>query len=423
MKNNILYFIAICMTILSGCGGNKSENATVKEKELWIDASANLRTFLVKENVGKYLDTIAATGFTKIILDVRTGSGYPMYPSKVIPQVTTLDGREIHRDWDYLGYFLEEAHKRHLKVTASIPVFSGGRQHNEEGLVYDDPKWSGKSSVEYLPDRGMIDVRENRSQHHVFINPIDPDWQNLVLDLLREMVTVYPVDGIALDYCRYANGGNADFSEMSRMAFEEYLGKKLEHFPDDIFKYDADGKRVPGVYYQDWWAFRAKNIHDFIQSARDVVKGVNPDIELEYWAASWYNSVHAQGQNWASKNHDTSKERPDFANEDYSKYGFAGLLDIFQSGAYLEIIWGLDEPESIEAQLANSKRVNMGDCKLYGSIYAANQKTNETISDAVFICLRDTDGLSVFDVVQVIRFHLWDGIRDGIQRAEALTSN
>jgi hypothetical protein len=62
-------------------------------------------------------------------------------------------------------------------------------------------------------------------------------------------------------------------------------------------------------------------------------------------------------------------------------------------------------------------RVVRGDCKLYGSIYAANQKTAETISDAVFICLRDTDGLSVFDISQVIRYDLWDGIKDGIRRA------
>lgn len=418
-----LFCLAVCMLALTVCSGNRksqSENMPAikcdKEREIWIDASANLETFLVKENVGKYLDTIVATGFSKIILDVRAGSGYPMYPSKVIPQITKLNGKEIHRDWNYLQYFIDEAHRRNLKVTASITVFSGGRQHNKEGMVYDDPKWDGKSCIEYTPNRGMIDIRDNNKQHHVFMNPLDPDWRNITLDLLRE-IAGYPVDGIALDYCRYANGGNTDFSDVSRVAFEQYLGKKLERFPDDIFKYDKEGKRTPGIYYKDWWSFRARNIHDFIRSARDVIKGVNPNIALEYWAASWYASLHASGQNWASKNHDTSKENPDFANEDYSKYGFADLLDIFQSGAYLEIIWGKDEPESIEAQLANSMRVVKNDCKLYGSIYAANQNTTETISNAVYICLRDTDGLSVFDIVQVIQFNLWDGIRDGIRRA------
>jgi uncharacterized lipoprotein YddW (UPF0748 family) len=419
MKIVYLFLIGF---LLNSCGGGVSkQQSPEKEKSLWIDASGNMKTFLIKENVGKYLDKAAETGFTKVIVDVRLGTGYPMYPSKTLPEVKMLNGKDVSRDWDYLQYFLDEAHKRNLKVTASITVFSGGRQHSKEGMAYDDPRWNGKSCVEYLPDRGMIDVRDNPAQSHVFMNPIDPDWQGVVFDLLREIAS-YSVDGIALDYCRYANGGNTDFSETSRLAFEEYIGKKLERFPDDIFRYDDNGKRVPGIYYQDWWAFRAKNIHDFIKSARNVIKTTNPDIELEYWAASWYNSLHSHGQNWASKNHDTSAERPDFANKDYSKYGFADLIDIFQAGAYLEIIWGTDEPESIESQLANSMRVVHGDCKLYGSIYAANQKTNETISDAVFLCLRDTDGLSVFDISQVINFDLWDGIRDGIRRASEISN-
>jgi len=410
-KISLLFCLSIGLLAMNGCSKPPPE----KERSLWIDADANLRTFLVKENVGKYLDKAVEAGFTKIILDVRPGSGYPMYPSKVLPEITKVKGFEFSRDWDYLQYFLEEAHKRNLKLTASITVFSGGRQPFGEGMVYDDPKWNGKSSVEYTPDRGMMDMRDNLAQVHVFMNPLDPDWRNIVFEMLRE-IAAYPVDGIALDYCRYASGGNTDFSEMSRTAFEQYLGKKLERFPDDIFAYD-DGKRVPGVYYQDWWAFRAKNIHDFICSAREIIKNANPAIELEYWAASWYYALHAHGQNWASKRYETWKERPDFANEDYSKYGFADLLDIFQSGAYLEIVWGLDEPESIEAQLANSMRVVMNDCKLYGSVYAANQRTAASMSDAVFLCLRDTDGLSVFDIVQVIGYDLWDGIKDGVRRA------
>jgi len=424
MKNIQFIIITLCLSLTIRAQTVSHDAPAVKssipvekkEKELWIDASANLQTFLVKENVGKYLDKAAETGFTKIILDVRTGGGYPMYPSKVLPEATKLNGQEFHRDWNYLQYFIDEAHKRNLKITASITVFSGGRQHNKEGMVYDDPKWNGKSSIEYTPDRGMIDIRDDASKQHVFMNPLDPHWRKIALDLLRE-IAGYPVDGIALDYCRYANGGNTDFSEMSRKAFEKYLGKKIKHFPDDIFKFDDAGKRISGPYYKDWWAFRAMNIHDFVRTTRDLIKAVNPNIELEYWAASWYGALYAHGQNWASKNYDTSKDYPDFANKDYSKYGFADLLDIFQSGAYLEIVWGLDEPESIEAQLANSMRVVKNACKLYGSIYAANQKTAKDMSDAVFISLRDTDGLSIFDIVQVIQYNLWDGIKEGIERA------
>ena len=176
-------FLMIALAFCACCGNKSKTPEIVKEKSLWIDASANLQTFLVKENVGKYLDKTVETGFTKIIVDVRSGSGYPMYPSKVLPEIKVMNGKAVHRNWDYLGYFIEEAHQRGLKITASIPVFVGGRQHNGEGMAYDDPaKWDGKSSVEYHPQRGMIDIRDNSSQSHVFMNPLDPDWRRIALN-------------------------------------------------------------------------------------------------------------------------------------------------------------------------------------------------------------------------------------------------
>jgi uncharacterized lipoprotein YddW (UPF0748 family) len=423
-----LFFILFA--VLCACSGNQpaaqdeereqkpeeEEVGAPDEKEiiLWIDASANFRTFSDKANVTLYLDKAVKTGFNKIVLDVRPLTGYPMYPGKVLPEVTQLHGTVVHREWDYLGYFLEEAHRRKMKVTASITVFSGGQYALREGLVYDDARWNGKSCVEYTPE-GMNDIRNNASQVTVFMNPIDEDVRQLALDLLKEIVTCYPVDGIALDYCRYADD-NSDFSETSRKAFENYLGKELDRFPDDIFRYDAGGNRVNGRYYKEWWSFRAMNIYRFIQTARETIKAVSPDVTLEYWAASWYGALYTKGQNYASQNYDTSLEYPAYADGNYRQYGFAGLLDVFQAGAYLEKVMGANNPESMEAQLTNVKRVIQHDCKVYGSFYAANQKTSASASDAVFLCLDRMDGLMIFDIVQVIRYNLWDGIKDGIRR-------
>ena len=43
---------------------------------------------------------------------------------------------------------------------------------------------------------------------------------------------------------------------------------------------------------------------------------------------------------------------------------------------------------------------------------------NSNIENAVYVCLRDTPGLMVFDIVHVIRYDLWNGIKRGIDRAE-----
>ena len=40
------------------------------------------------------------------------------------------------------------------------------------------------------------------------------------------------------------------------------------------------------------------------------------------------------------------------------------------------------------------------------------------MEDAVYVCLTQSAGLMVFDIVQVINYNLWEDIRIGIDRAE-----
>jgi hypothetical protein len=40
------------------------------------------------------------------------------------------------------------------------------------------------------------------------------------------------------------------------------------------------------------------------------------------------------------------------------------------------------------------------------------------MEDAVYVCLTQSAGLMVFDIVQVIKYNMWDDIKRGIGRAE-----
>jgi hypothetical protein len=51
---------------------------------------------------------------------------------------------------------------------------------------------------------------------------------------------------------------------------------------------------------------------------------------------------------------------------------------------------------------------------MYGSIYALNYKD---IEDAAYVCLMQSDGLMVFDIVQVIQFDLWDELKRAIDKS------
>ena len=79
------------------------------------------------------------------------------------------------------------------------------------------------------------------------INPLNEEYRTDILNVLKEVVTKYPdLDGLMLDRVRY-DGITADFSSLSRKKFEEYIGKKVANFPEDIFRWtkNADGKYIP----------------------------------------------------------------------------------------------------------------------------------------------------------------------------------
>jgi hypothetical protein len=155
-------------------------------------------------------------------------------------------------------------------------------------------------------------------------------------------------------------------------------------------------------------------IHDFVRDSRNVIKTIKPEVQLAYWTASWYSSLYQQGQNWASKKYDPSQDY-EWASPGYKETGFADLLDVFMCGAYLETVYGLDDPVSIEYALVRAKQIIKGDNTLVTSIYA---RIHELVEEAAYVSLTQSDGLVVFDIIQVINFDLWDELKRAIDKAE-----
>lgn len=217
-----------------------------KEKMLWFDAEANFERFSKKENITYYLDLAKSTGFNKIVVDVRPVQGDALFKSSYLTPLTDLADTHIERDWDYLQFFIDEAHKRELKVTVSATIFTAGLPSSKNGMAYRDDTWDGKTCLEYTKDQGLIDIKDDKTKVSAFLNPVLPEVQDFCLNFIKELVTNYNFDGFALDYCRYP-GDESDFSEATKTAFEQYIGKQLDRFPDDIFIWNTDGTNGQGL--------------------------------------------------------------------------------------------------------------------------------------------------------------------------------
>ena len=434
---------ALCITscITSACGQKqKVENQDNSNKPalMWFDAEANFGRFNQKDSIDFYLNKIKNLGFTHAVVDVRPITGEVLWDSKIAPRFEEWNG--AHRgDFDYLGYFIEKGHKLGLEIHASLNVFCAGHNYFDRGMVYSGhPEWA---SIVYNPEKGLIPITEEKEKYGAMINPLNEEYRTHILSVLKELVAKYPeLDGLMLDRVRY-DGISADFSDLSRTKFEEYIGQKVENFPGDILSWDKSGKRpkpVLGKLSKKWFEWRTKTITDFMALARKEVKSVNPQISFGTYTGAWYPSYYEVGVNFASKDYDPSKDF-DWATPEYKNFGYAELLDLYATGNYYtditieeykksnNLIWNETDSQAqqgtwycVEGSCQHLREILKGN-KFMGGIlvdqfYDNPKKLTATIAEN----LKDSDGLMVFDIVHIITKNLWSEVEEGMRQGGKL---
>lgn len=397
---------------------------------LWIDLSANIKKLSTKASALSYLDKIQDSGFNAIVLDVKPVPGFVMYDSDFLEKAESYNGVNISEmDYDYLPFFIDECHKRNMRITVSTTVMTMG----EGSYGPSDSYWDDKFSVEYLPEGlpnveytegqgGLVDIRNDHENGIFgFLSPACPAVREYACRMAAELVTKYDFDGYALDYCRFQNW-NSDFSHWAKEAFEQYSGKTMTNWPDCIYTFKAGETSrdnfTPGEYFNLWSEWKASVIQGFVKDIRETVKAIKPDVDIEYWASAWW-PLAGTGQNWASD----SKNRTStywWGTPDYYKTGFAKYLDIFQLGAYTSQVYGTGT-ESIQGLMIQGNSLIRKDCSWYGTISAAQISTaghpnRFDMEGACYLCMKESDGLMVFDLSHVTSHKWWSDIKNGIMK-------
>ena len=248
----------------------------------------------------------------------------------------------------------------------------------------------------------------------VFVNPIRADVQEYELDIIREILDNYDVDGIVLDRARYANV-YADFSNLSRKKFEEYIGEKVKNWPEDIFSVTFAGgeeKIVPGPLYQKWIEWRAGNIRDFFRKAERLVHEKDPSLFFSTYVGAWYPLYYSEGVNWASK---TYQPDYDWASPDYHKTGYAEMLDFLMTGNYFSEVTREEAEEkgnpdwySVEGSADIAMDVVNEATFVYGSLYLLQYKDRpEQFKRALEMALSKTHGIMLFDLIYLEEYNWW----------------
>lgn len=388
------------------------------EVYITIAADANFVRFSNQDSIVWYLDKARDAGINHVVLDVKPNYGKVLYRSQYLPYLDYIEGitaQPLGRDWDYLQFFIDECHKRDMRISASFSIMPCGSAYWQRGMCYQDSIYDKWLAIERRPDGTFSDMRDTRKAA-VFLNPALPEVQQYALNLIMELVHNYDIDGFSLDYCRFPDA-DSDFSDFSRLEFENYIGASIENWPDDIFIYDEEGNRIDGPLAKQWWAWRAKIISDFIHTASDSIHAAKPDVDVEYWAATWIHALNSSGQNWASPKSSWPMAYS-YGSPEYQATGFAPFIDVFAAGAYLERVHGADDNESIEYAYNRADTLLHGDCRLVGSLYAVNHDNNpdnpNNMYNAASMALNKTGNLRLLDISHLEKYDLWSSIRSAI---------
>ncbi|MGB8702490.1 MAG: glycoside hydrolase family 10 protein [Thermosynechococcaceae cyanobacterium] len=157
-----------------------------------------------RDRLQKGLRQLAQLNFNTVYPTVWNW-GYTLYPSQVAAQVIgetqrlypdvgntgTIDLKEATQQGrDMLRELVAIAHARHLNV---VPWFEFGfMAPADSALAQRHPNWLTQR-------RDGTTVLMEGSHPRVWLNPMHPEVQGFILQLIQEVVVRYPIDGIQLD--------------------------------------------------------------------------------------------------------------------------------------------------------------------------------------------------------------------------------
>lgn len=181
--------------------------------------------------------------------------GYTLYPSKIAESFTglPLDPTEGLQNRDILAEMVELGHQQDMRV---IPWF-------EFGFMAPADSELAKRHPQWLTARqdGSTIWWEGKVHQRVWLNPLRPDVQKFMTDLIVEIVSNYDIDGIQLD---------DHFGYPSELGYDDYTVQ--------LYQEEHQGKLPPtDPQDPDWVRWRANKITDYVETLFHEIKQHNPD--------------------------------------------------------------------------------------------------------------------------------------------------
>lgn len=232
------------------------QTRNAEARAVWIDYQS-FEACKSEEDFREIIRKLARANINMIFPET-VYSGATLYKSAVGEQ------HAVFRDFpfDPLEVVIDEAKKFGIEVHPWVWVFCGGYWGKFGPALETHPEWRE------LDEAGR--PFSNWEYQTAWYNAAHPEVRAYLLDLFREVVTKYDVDGLHIDYIRYNEDGIGHFgySDYSKEAFFQATGLRLDEIR---------------VGSKEWIAFntwRENNVTTFVEEVRKMLNSTNPDLLL-----------------------------------------------------------------------------------------------------------------------------------------------
>ncbi len=210
------------------------------------------------QEVCETLDTLKASNFNELIVGGVMNGGVIFKSNKYALNdfVKGWFGDEYQDD--YLLCLTKEAKKRNIKIQISSDNFFAVAYL----LKQDYEKYSKWLAKDYY---GQIGQR-HYGEITLFFDPVNPQAQDLILDIYKEMLDHYEIAGLQLDYIRYCIGNDQYLTAYGYNEDTVEKFKKEYHYQGDIHELVKDAK-----IYEDFCEFRRNELTKFVKRVRALL--------------------------------------------------------------------------------------------------------------------------------------------------------
>ena len=297
-------------------------------------------------------------------------------------------------NYDVLDGFVRICHEYGIEVHAWVHNFF-------VGYYYKDGRNYYNKSFDAYKDKYLIDKNGNdyyyyraNNNYFFFLNPYDRECRDLILNVYKQLINNYDLDGLHLDYVRMPelNYGKDDFGYNQDIidAFKDETGIKKD--PRTLEKNTDD--------YKKWVEFRCNIITSFVGEVYDMARMNKPDLWL---SAATYPDLDM------AKN-DIFQDVRSFINN--------GYLDEVFSMSY-----GVDNGSVLPS--VKSYNIVTENKVFYSAGIAAFLETTENNFGLQLdeVIKRGADGVSIFSLASITPNSYYKSIVEGAFRAPSVQVN